>query len=77
MVIEFSSTLIKMRVFNQVSGAPYTDYFNPEEEWIITSVDEKSPRCVVRHTLYINFHRSCMMQSLVTSKAFGAQQGNF
>jgi hypothetical protein len=72
MVIHFSETLIKMRVFNQVSGAPYTDNFNPEEEWVITSIDPESPRCIVRHTLFINFHKSCMMQSIVTSKAFGA-----
>jgi len=66
-----------MRVFNQVSGAPYADCFNPEEEWIVTSTDAASPKCIVRHSLLINFHKSCMMQGIITGKAFGAQQGNF
>jgi hypothetical protein len=37
MVVTKTPTLIVMRVFNQVSGAPYTDSFNPEEEWVMFS----------------------------------------
>lgn len=75
--MEYTPTLIRKRVFNQVSGAPYSDSFNPEEEWIITSTEDDCPKCVVRHTLYVNFHKSTMMQSLITNKAFQSQQQNF
>ena len=77
MVMEKSPALVKMRVFNQVSGAPYSDCFNPEEEWIICSTEADSPKCVIRHCIYINFHTSSMMRSVITSKACGAQQANF
>jgi hypothetical protein len=61
MVVEMTPTLIRKRVFNQVSGAPYSDCFNPEEEWIIASTEESCPKCVIRHSIHINFHKSCMM----------------
>lgn len=77
MVVEESPTLIRKRVFNQVSGAPYADSFNPEEEWIITSTEDGCPKCVVRHSIYVNFHKSSMMQSLITNKSFSSNQQNF
>lgn len=72
MVTRMEPHLIKMRVFNQVTGAPYTDSFNPEEEWVILSLDAESPMCVIRHSLYINFHKKSLMQGLIIGKAFGA-----
>lgn len=66
-----------MRVFNQVTGAPYTDCFNPEEEFIVLSTSPDSPKCIIRHSVFINFHKSSMMSGIITGKSFEAQKGNF
>lgn len=72
MITAKSPNLIKFRVFNQVTGAPYTDCFNPEEEWVITSTEADCPKCIIRHSVFINFHKSSIMQGLISKKAFGA-----
>ena len=77
MVVRKEPNLIIFRVFNQVTGAPYTDCFNPEEEWVITGIDESCPKCIIRHSVFINFHKGTMMQGLITKKSFSAQQSNF
>lgn len=41
------------------------------------STDERVPKCVVRHTLLINFVKSTMMRSMINSRAFSGQQQNF
>lgn len=81
-VIQFTDTVIRMRVFNVVSNAPYCDCFNPEEEWTICSRSSKSnpsanDECIIRHSLCINFHGKSMMSGIIQSKAFGAQKENF
>ena len=77
MVIKKTPTLIVMRCFNQVSGAPYTDCFNPEEEWVMLTTDEVIPKCIVRHSLFINFHKSSTFKSMIISKATPPQKENF
>ena len=72
-----SPTLLVFRVYNQLSGAPYADCFKPEEEWIFLTTVAGSPRVIVRHSIFINFHKKSMMQGLITGKAFGTQQTNF
>ena len=55
----------------------YSDCFSPEEEWLIFSTQAESPRCQVRHSVNINFIKSCMMQSIIQTRAFSAYQSNF
>lgn len=70
MVVHKDKTLIKMRMVNSILGVPSSDCFNPEEEWVITSTDPDCPKCIVRQSLYIHFHKSSFMQSMITGKAF-------
>mmetsp|Transcript_18481 Transcript_18481/g.31632 ORF Transcript_18481/g.31632 Transcript_18481/m.31632 type:complete len:288 (+) Transcript_18481:1020-1883(+) len=77
LLVERQPSLIKMRVFNIISGMVASDCFNPEEEWIIESTEAEAPRCVVRHCAFINFHRYSMMQSVVKSKGLSSQKDNF
>jgi hypothetical protein len=72
MVVAKTPTLLKFRIFNQITNAPYCDCFNPEEEWVVTSTHGMVPKLVVRHCLYINVHKSFMMSGIVTSKGFAA-----
>lgn len=65
-----------MRNFNIVTGAPYCDSFNPEEQWLIASVPG-ARRCIIRHNLFINFHGSSMMSGIIRGKALTAQKDNF
>ena len=77
MITARTPTLLKFRIFNQITNAPYCDCFNPEEEWVVTSTDGMVPKCVARHCLYINVHKSFMMSGMVTSKGFTAQSETF
>ena len=70
MIVEKQANQIKLRVLNIVSGVPYCDSFYPEEEWVITSLERESPRCIVRHSAFINFHKSSMMQGMISGRAF-------
>ena len=72
MIFNKSDTLIKMRVFNIVSDVPYSDSFKPEEEWIICSTNADIDKCVIRQCIYINFHESTIMESIIEGKAFTA-----
>ena len=74
MVVLKEASLIKIRMLNEITGVPSSDCFNPEEEWVITSTDPDCPKCIVRHSVYIHFHKSSFMQSMITGKAFEGQQ---
>ncbi|CDW71645.1 UNKNOWN [Stylonychia lemnae] len=78
LLLQKEDNMLNLRIFNQMKDVPYCDYFNTEENWIITSPNsEDNSRCVIRSTFQVVFKKSTMFKGRIESNATLATKTNF
>ena len=50
LLIRNEPKVVEYRIFTVTKDVPYSDSFNVEENWIVTSVSERSKKCILRQS---------------------------
>jgi hypothetical protein len=56
---------------------PYSDYFNLEENWLITSTDGQAEKCIVRLSAYVIFKKSTLFKGKIENNNISSATANF
>jgi hypothetical protein len=48
LLIRNTPTAVEYRIFTVTKDIPYSDTFNVEENWLITSTGERAKKCILR-----------------------------
>ena len=66
-VVENGPSHIKIICINRTRDIPYCDTFDVEECITISSITSSSKYCVVQFGVYLQWHKSTMMKSMIRS----------
>jgi hypothetical protein len=66
-IVENGPSRIKIICTNRTRDIPYCDTFDVEECFTIDSMTPASKCCIVQVGIYLNWHKSTMMKSMIKS----------
>lgn len=64
-ILEFSPTQVKILCINRTRDIPYCDTFDVQELLTVNSMKPTSKCCVVQIGIFLNWHKSTMMKSMI------------